>query len=155
MNKTAAHPEPSESLAQWLQAVKEAGLKRTPTREAILRCLIGHHELLRIEEVVAEIQSRKMLQSADCDYSTVYRCLLKFEEAGLAVSTDLGDGVKRFELKGPHHHHHVVCRVCKKVEPIDDCALTRTETQVQKMGYKQVDHRLEFFGICSRCSKAV
>jgi len=153
--KHAAHSEhPSESLETWVQKMRDAGLKLTPTREAILRCLIGRHELLSIEEVIAEIRSKKFLGSDDSDYTTVYRCLLKFEESGLAVSTNLGDGVTRYELKSEHHHHHVVCKICKDVKPIDQCGLNAIESWVKKMGYKDVNHRLEFFGVCRRCQPA-
>jgi Fur family ferric uptake transcriptional regulator len=148
-----SHEEAHEELGTWIVRMRAAGLKLTPTREAILKCLIGRHELLGIEEVIAEIKAQKFLGSDDCDYTTVYRCLLKFEEAGLAVSTDLGDGITRYELKGEHHHHHVVCKRCKIVKPIDKCGIAAIESWVKKMGYTDVAHRLEFFGVCPLCQK--
>jgi Fur family ferric uptake transcriptional regulator len=147
------HEGAHEELGTWIARMRAASLKLTPTREAILKCLIGRHELLGIEEVIAEIKAQKFLGSEDCDYTTVYRCLLKFEEAGLAVSTDLGDGITRYELKGEHHHHHVVCKHCKIVKPIDKCGIAAIETWVKKMGYTDVAHRLEFFGVCPLCRK--
>jgi Fur family ferric uptake transcriptional regulator len=155
MKKAKAHTghDHGNDLVTWIQRMRAAGLKLTPTREAILKCLIGRHELLGIEEVIAEIKAQKLLGSDDCDYTTVYRCLLKFEEAGLAVSTDLGDGITRYELKGEHHHHHVVCKLCKVVKPIDKCGMAAIENWVKKMGYSDVAHRLEFFGVCPHCQK--
>jgi Fur family ferric uptake transcriptional regulator len=66
----------------------------------------------------------------------------------------LGDGITRYELKGEHHHHHVVCKRCKLVKPIDKCGITVIESWVKKMGYTDVAHRLEFFGICPHCQTA-
>jgi Fur family transcriptional regulator, ferric uptake regulator len=143
----------ADDLKVWIEKMRATGLKLTPTRSAILQCLIGSHELLSIEDLVKQIKEQGLLGEETCDYTTVYRCLLKFEEAGLLVSTNFGDGISRFELKGDHHHHHVVCKTCKQVRAIDDCGFKALDTAIHKLGYSNVVHRLEFFGICPACQK--
>jgi Fur family ferric uptake transcriptional regulator len=152
-NRTKKSADP---LTQWIEKMRDSGSKLTPTRAAILECLIGRHELLGIDDLIALIKEQNLLGTEKSDYTTVYRCLLKFEEAGLVVSTELGDGISRYELTdGEHHHHHVICKSCKEVKPIDDCGVDKIESLVKKMGYNDVQHRLELFGVCLRCQKGL
>jgi Fur family ferric uptake transcriptional regulator len=64
----------------------------------------------------------------------------------------------RYELAenqaGDHHHHHLICKVCQRVEPVDACAVSKLEKNiVAEYGYADVSHRLEFFGVCPQCQK--
>lgn len=87
------------------------------------------------------------------DLVTIYRILKKFEEFELVTRLEFGDGVARFELtlESGHHHHHVICRSCQKVEALHICDLDLHILAVEKMGYKQVNHRLDFFALCANC----
>jgi Fur family ferric uptake transcriptional regulator len=86
-------------------------------------------------------------------YVTVYRCLQKLEEAGLVHSTGFGDGLTRFELAHQTHHHHILCTKCQAIKPLDSCSITHLEKSIKEMGYQNISHRLEFFGVCARCQK--
>ena len=60
-----------------------------------------------------------------------------------------------FEFNDPdHHHHHIICTICKKIDSFHDCLLDKIETALSKKGYKNIQHRLEFFGVCGNCQKA-
>lgn len=78
----------------------------------------------------------------------------KFVELGILSTVDFNDGIQRYEysLENDHHHHHVVCIHCKKVEQITDCNVKAQNKLIDKMGYTQVSHKLEFFGVCRACS---
>jgi Fur family ferric uptake transcriptional regulator len=138
--------------------LKARGLSSTPTRIAILQLLSEGHTLYSIDQIIAILKKSKSIKGS-LVFTTVYRCLLKMASSGLVKEVNLGDGVSRYEIQhAEHHHHHVICRDCGTIEPIDlhsdVCGLEKFEKLVKKLGFKDLSHRLEFFGICSKCSQA-
>lgn len=131
------------------ERVRRAGMKLTQQRGQLLKILLNHPEPISADEIFKKFNPR----SEGMDLVTIYRILKKFEEAGLVTRLEFGDGVARFELtlESGHHHHHVICRVCQKVEPLHICDLEQHLKLVESMGYSQLSHRLDFFGVCSRC----
>lgn len=131
------------------ERVRKAGMKLTQQRMQMLKVLIHHPEPVSADEIFKEVGSKK----DGMDLVTIYRILKKFEEANLVSRLEFGDGVARFELtlESGHHHHHVICRQCQKVEPLHLCDLDAHTKIVEAMGYKQLSHRLDFFGLCSQC----
>ncbi|WP_246845483.1 Fur family transcriptional regulator [Bdellovibrio sp. NC01] len=133
------------------ERVRKAGMKLTEQRKQMLKVLLHHLEPVSADDIFKEVGSKK----DGMDLVTIYRILKKFEEAGLVSRLEFGDGVARFELtlESGHHHHHVICRQCQKVEPIHLCDLEPHIKAVEAMGYKQLSHRLDFFGLCANCSE--
>jgi len=131
-------------------ALQSAGLKRTLPRQAVLQYLQENHGPFSAKDI------HEALRRKELDSVTVYRCLSAFEGVGLVRRCDFGDGIARFEFQheGDHHHHHVICLRCRKVETLETCELTRQlEASVTALGYSKVRHVLEFTGICRGCSK--
>lgn len=124
-------------------------MKLTQQRMLMLKILLQHPEPISADEIFKEVAPKE----SGMDLVTIYRILKKFEEAGLVSRLEFGDGVARFELtlESGHHHHHVICRQCQRVEPLHICDLDQHIKMVEGMGYKQVSHRLDFFGLCSKC----
>ncbi|UXR63804.1 transcriptional repressor [Bdellovibrio bacteriovorus] len=131
------------------ERVRKAGMKLTQQRSQLLKILLHHPEPISADEIFKKIDDK----SDGMDLVTIYRILKKFEEASLVSRLEFGDGVARFELtlESGHHHHHVICRLCQRVEALHICDLDQHIKMVEAMGYKQVAHRLDFFGVCSRC----
>jgi Fur family ferric uptake transcriptional regulator len=133
--------------------IRGAGLKVTKPRIAILEVLIKDHGPFAAEEIFSKLSTPK--NAISCDVVTIYRCLTKFESLGLISRCDFGDGSIRYELRSKdHHHHHIICRICKRVEPLNKCPVEDRAIQMPKMGFKDVSHRLEFFGVCPECHEA-
>lgn len=131
------------------ERLRDLGLRVTPARIEIYRCLASQHRLLTIDEISNHL--RATMPSAP-DWATVYRTIVTFEEEGIVSSSDFGDGVTRYEIRHEHeHHHHVICRICRSIEPLDHCTLKKIETDLTEAGYSELSHRLEFFGICADC----
>jgi Fur family ferric uptake transcriptional regulator len=87
------------------------------------------------------------------DESTIFRNLKQFKEAGLLSEINLEEGFKRYELSpDDHHHHHIKCNICNRIDTIDLCELKAFSKQLKKIGYKNISHKFEFFGICKTCS---
>lgn len=142
---TPAQPPPVSIAARLHRAAR----RLTGPRRAILEQMAGARHPLSSKEIHQSLRDR------DCDPATVYRTLHLLEKLELVQRFDLGDGVARFELRrhdGPDHHHHLVCRHCSRIIELEECDLTEFERRVaRRNGFTNVNHRLEFFGICPAC----
>lgn len=130
-------------------------LRVTEPRHAILRHFMEHHGPFTMEEIRAGIGGRG---GCRCDLVTVYRGVAAIEKAGLIVRCDFGDGTRRFERahgEDGGHHHHVICRRCRKIEVVNACLGDQWKSDLRGMGYADLSHRLEFFGICRGCLASV
>ncbi len=128
--------------------LKRAGLKATVPRLKILEMLESsdkHH--LSAEDVY-----RELLEAGDdVGLATIYRVLTQFESAGLVSRHHFESGHAVFELERGHHHDHVVCVQCGKVEEFFDQAIEdRQKLVVEKMGYEIQDHSLVIYGNCRK-----
>ena len=147
--------EASLSQKELSEKIKKRGLALTPSRIAILSILSGAHRLYSIEQIINELKKLKKSNRGSIVFTTVYRCLLKMTEVRLLHEVDLGDGISRYEyLTDEHdHHHHVICRKCESIQPVELCGLEKLQSVIEELGYQNVGHRLEFFGICGPCQK--
>jgi Fe2+ or Zn2+ uptake regulation protein len=136
-------------MTALIAGMKRSKLRVTEPRRAILELLMVEHGPFTAEEI------HKRLGRKGCDQVTVYRCVTSLEKAGLIARCEFGDGAARYELveKGNFHHHHVVCRRCKKVETLDDCDLQDINRFARGLGFSDVTHSLEFFGTCPTCKR--
>lgn len=140
-------PDECADLALCLAEMKKSRLKITAPRKALLHALIESHGPYTAENLHQRVTPKV------CDLVTIYRTLASLEKAGLIQRCDFGDGTARYELAGKnHHHHHVVCRQCRQIEVLDDCALENLNRVPQKLGYTDISHSLEFFGLCPACA---
>lgn len=125
--------------------LKDAGFNRTTAKKKILTLFI------KAKTPLSSIDLLKKLP--DFNESTIFRNLNQLKESELISEMDLGEGFKRFEIKPKnHHHHHVKCNTCGKIEIINTCKLDAFTKELKKLGYKNISHKIEFFGDCSRCT---
>ncbi len=141
------HVKSSHDLEFFVALMKQANLRVTEPRKAILGVLLDKHGPFTVEEL------HKRVSKMGCDQATVYRCAGSLEKAGLIRRCEFGDGTARYELVGRenHHHHHVICKDCKKIEILDDCELDEIDRFARRKGFAEVSHSLEFFGVCASC----
>ena len=137
-------------LNRILAELKSNQLKLTAPRKLLVTTLIENHGPFGAETLHEEFLK------TECDLATVYRTLASLEGAKIIKRCDFGDGVARYELVevgAAHHHHHLVCTQCKKIEVIHHpCEVDHSiERLAKKRGFKEITHRLEFFGICPAC----
>jgi len=110
---------PTSTASTAIQGLRETlrgvGLRNTAPRIAVLRELDAATAPLSHGEIA------ERLQDAGFDRATVYRNLIDLTEAGLALRSDHGDHIWRFERKRPeaagtnHKHPHFVCVECGTV----------------------------------------
>lgn len=130
--------------------LKESGGRVTAQRKRLAR------EIISFESPFTADQLYSLLDDLKVDATTIYRSLGTFVELGLLRTVDFADGLVRYEYVPSHHphHHHIICTSCKKVDAVHFCVVEGQEQIIERMGYGNVSHRLEFFGVCTACQEA-
>ncbi|MCL6429810.1 MAG: transcriptional repressor [Anaerolineae bacterium] len=135
--------------AQFLQRLRERGLRLTPQREMVLRAL---HEV-DSHATAEEIYARVSVQSAAVDLSTVYRTVELLQDLRLLSTIELADGQRAYELIGVHGpHHHLQCRRCgglSRIEP--EAVRPLIETLRLRYGFAAEPDHLVIAGLCQAC----
>jgi Fur family transcriptional regulator, ferric uptake regulator len=140
----------SVSTTEAAAALRAAGQRVTPQRMMILAAFTHPGVHLTADEVYSRVE---MLVPA-LNRSTVYRTLELFRDIGLVSETDLGGGVRHFELLGSARHHHLICQECGHMLDMDDALVEplREAVQAQYGFTPSIDH-LAVFGLCSYCTE--
>lgn len=126
--------------------------KTTKIRTALINLFRKDSFPLSISEILIILKKENL----NPNKTTIYREIEFLTKLGIVSEVDFGEGKKRFEGKG-EHHHHIVCINCKKVTDIKmEKDLESFHAKITKQaGYKPVGHSLEFFGLCENCQKEV
>jgi Fur family peroxide stress response transcriptional regulator len=135
-------------LNQMLDKLKTRDFRITPQRLAILKILAksdGHPSVERIHEQVKENFPTTSL-------ATIYKTVILLKHLNEVLELGFPDGSNRYDGNRPYPHPHVVCIKCKQIIDPDLGSMPQlAEEAAQKTGYRIVDHRLDFFGICPGC----
>ena len=128
------------------QEIRKAGLKVTAPRVKILELLENSSD----RHVSAEDIYRMLLDAGeDIGLATVYRVLTQFESAGLVERHHFEGGYSVFELNRGHHHDHIVCVVCGRVEEFVDDTIEKRQQQIaENKGFEIGDHSLVIYVRC-------
>lgn len=104
----------------WAKSyLKGAGLRSTAARIAVLQ------RLALAEQPVSHSEVVEQLRDFGFDQSTIFRVLHELAEASVISKLDLGDQVRRFELRSQSNsdemeHPHFMCVDCGKVSCLND-----------------------------------
>ena len=126
--------------------LKNAGLKATVPRLKIINLF----ETSKVRHLTAEDVYRKLLdEGLDIGLATVYRVLTQFEQAGLLIRHNFESGKAVFELNQGHHHDHLVCLQCGRVEEFYDAGIEKRQTAVaSERGFRITEHALYLYAEC-------
>ena len=125
----------SAHTTDFAQALRDAGLRVTPQRLALLAILMDSADHPNADELLA--RARALDDSVSL--ATVYRTLSALEEAGLIRKLTLESEPSRYEITPVAEHDHVVDIDTGEVIEIanDDIARLRRET-LEQLGYEIV-----------------
>jgi Fur family ferric uptake transcriptional regulator len=137
-----------QELVNLIKSLQAQGYRLSGGRELVLSVLATSPRPLR----ALDILQAPSLKKAGVNRATVYRSLTFLEKIGVLEVLRL-DGDERLYHLNLHHHHHLVCTVCKKIEAVHFCdRLRQEEAQITaSTGFKVQRHVLEFYGLCKKC----
>src|SRR6185369_3094029 len=133
-------------------ALKDAKMKATPKRLAILEMLNSQSAYLSPEEIWKQLRD-----SFDrLGLPTIYRNLEELAASGVISKVSHPNRQLYYYLcSNREHHHHFVCLSCRKVEDIPSCGIETLEQEIsQRTGGKVLSHILQLNGLCGGCAAA-
>lgn len=133
------------------QRIRDAGLRATAPRTAVLRFFSGANKPISHTELV------NALSETQGDQATLYRTLKTFQGNGLLRIVSKVEGIARYELAseigGPQHvHPHFVCKICGIVSCLPETTVITTINEQWKELLKSCE--LQFVGMCIPCRDA-
>ena len=128
------------------QSLKDMGLKATFPRLKILELF----ESSKVRHLSAEDVYRLLIaEDMDIGLATVYRVLTQFEQAGILQRHYFESGKAVFEFNEGHHHDHLVCVNCGRVEEFYDAEIERRQNKIAKeRGFAIQEHALYLYAEC-------
>ena len=129
-----------------IDSLKKERLRITEPRKALLQLLVGVSKPLSADEL------HEALGAGEFDLVTIYRNLDAFENTGIVNRMPTESGKSLYELNAEqHHYHHIICRKCHRTEKLDTCEVVKLEKLASDLGYSEVTHVLELYGVCETC----
>lgn len=131
-----------------------ARTRNTPRKRALLEVLRAADGFLSTAELHDRLRAHLASQGLRVGITTVYNQLRALADAGRVDTLQGDDGETRYWLPRDHnHHHYLVCRSCRRAlevvaDPVEQWADTLGET----LGFRDVTHNFELFGLCDRCA---
>jgi Fur family peroxide stress response transcriptional regulator len=139
-----------QRINQMLSKLKESDFRLTPQRLAILKILASSDEHPSVERIYEKVKSKFPTTSL----ATVYKTISLLKELNEVLELGFPDGSNRYDGNKPTPHPHVICIKCKKIVDPDLSGLADMTSELKKeTGFKIINHRLDFFGICPSCQK--
>jgi Fur family ferric uptake transcriptional regulator len=131
-----------------VEELKSSGLKATLPRIKILE-VFQHAE--RRHMTAEDVFKALMNDGSDIGLATVYRVLMQFEQAGLLTRSNFESGKAVFELNEGHHHDHLVCLNCGRVEEFYDPEIeARQRAVASARGFELQEHSLALYANCTK-----
>ena len=138
---------PSRNTTERIDELKTSGLKATVPRLKVMQIF----EESPRRHLSAEDVYRVLLEDgSDIGLATVYRVLMQFVQAGVLERRHFESGKAVFELNEGHHHDHLVCVRCGRVEEFVDPAIEARQREIaRERGFELQEHALALYGLCS------
>jgi Fur family ferric uptake transcriptional regulator len=145
--------EGQASLEALQTQLRQAGLRVTAQRAAVLRVLAHSEEHLSAEQIWEQAKA----YDASINLATVYRTLSTLKELGIIDPRSLtADGRRRFyESAAKPRHYHFTCLGCGRVQEFESDLLDRAREQIARQhGFHITTARITFEGLCECCAQS-
>ena len=134
-------------MAEASAQLRDAGLRPTAQRLAVLEALAGLPDAVTAQELHYRLRGR----GSPAGLTTVYRTLSALADAGVLDRFESG-GEQSFRLCGEAHHHHLVCVQCGSVEEIEGAEVEAwVERTARRRRFRVSSHRADIYGRCRSC----
>jgi Fur family ferric uptake transcriptional regulator len=123
--------------------------RQTRQGQAVLNVVLGSDNFRSAQDIHAELRTA----GETVGLTTVYRHLALLTEEGRLDALQTADGELVYRrCHSDQHHHHVVCRQCGRGTEVELPDLEQwAESTAAELGYTDVSHTVEIFGVCSNC----
>jgi Fur family ferric uptake transcriptional regulator len=136
------------ALETALRAVRHDGGRVTTTRRIVLESLARLGEAgVTAEEMTAHIR----LDHPTFNTSTIYRCLERFEELGIATHAHLGHGPALWRL-ADRVRWYVVCTGCGASVDVDSRLIDHLRRHLMDSTGFTLNGHFALSGLCEPCS---
>ncbi len=131
------------------QTIRKANYRMTQQRQMILDTIRESRCHPSADEVYAMVREKMPRISL----GTVYRNLEILSELGEIQTLELSGTVKRYDWN-PKKHYHIRCMLCGRVDDAPIAPLNDVENELHGATvFTIIGHRLEFEGLCPKCSR--
>lgn len=135
-------------LEKMVDKLREHSHRITPQRLAILKVLAASEGHPSVEKIYARVKTDFPTTSL----ATVYKNVALMKSLGEVLELGFSDDSNRYDGNKPYPHPHLVCTGCKKIiDPEISMLRDLTQELVQETGFRILNHRMDFFGICPEC----
>jgi len=142
------HCDPEDRLETMIQKLKDLDFRITPQRLAVLKILAESRGHPSVEDIFKQVKPNFPTTSL----ATIYKTVNLLTEVGEVVELDFSHESNRYDGNKPYPHPHLICTKCKSIMDPDTATVEDLSKELaRKTGYKILNHRLDFFGICPRC----
>lgn len=131
--------------------IKSENLKSSNQRNEILHIFFDSKKHLTVEELY-DICKENI---PNIGIATIYRALKLFCKIGICNEIKIENGITRYEINdGSSHHDHLICSECGAFVEIKSDEIEEIQKKIaEKNGFLLTNHRLNLYGICSKCRK--
>ncbi|MBP56924.1 MAG: transcriptional repressor [Rhodobiaceae bacterium] len=119
------------------------GLRLTEQRRVIAKVLDGSNDHPDVEE----LHKRAIAIDNNISVATVYRTVRLFEESGILIKHEFGDGRSRYEnFQEKDHHDHLIDIESGNIIEFQNQEIEMLQKKIaEELGFDLVDHRLELY----------
>lgn len=134
-------------LEESIATLRQAGVRITPQRQAILNFLIQSDAHPTADEIYQSLSP----DFPNISVATIYNNLKVFKKTGIVKELSYGDASSRFDFD-TQNHYHVICENCGKIVDFHYPLLHEVEQLAQHVtNFNISHHRMEIYGICEEC----
>lgn len=150
MSEQWSDKDKEERLSRYMA---EHGLKSTRQRSLIIDRFFALGGHLSVEELWSQVRQEDNKVSV----ATVYRTMKLLSDCGLAHARNFGDGQTRYEAAvGRDHHDHLICTRCGQIIEFENNRIEQLQEAVARShGFKVLSHKMELYGLCVDCQRAL
>lgn len=136
----------------YIDQLRLQGFRITKMRRTFLEVLAHASNPMTAVEIDEALQKKATIVNK----TSIYREIDFLVSQNILKAIQFNEDKKRYELIRDHHHH-LVCEKCQHVQEVKIKQLEDIFPQVEEglrnlKDFTLVNHSLEFFGVCGKCS---
>ena len=139
-----------DAREEIIQQLKQAGLKITPQRQAVIEILVEHGSL---HPGASFIHDKAKERRRSLSLSTTYSILDEFSRLGIIKKLQFDRMENRYE-GNPMEHINLICERCGRITDYHISSPVDWRKTEENTGFSIRDTRLECYGYCEKCQRS-